>query len=39
VRKQYEAGVVDNVTYLDALTRMNLAQARHQATRYEYEIN
>jgi outer membrane protein TolC len=39
VRKQYEAGAVDNVTYLDALTRVNLAQARHQATRYEYEIN
>jgi len=37
-KKQYEAGVVDNVTYLDALSQKTMAQARYQATRYDYEI-
>jgi outer membrane protein TolC len=39
VRKQFEAGLVDQVTYLDALTRLNQAEARYQATRYTYEIH
>ena len=37
-RKRFEAGVVDNVTYLDALSQRTMAQARYQATRYDYEI-
>jgi outer membrane protein TolC len=39
VRKQFEASLVDQVIYLDALTRLNQAQARYQATRYTYEIH
>lgn len=39
VRKQFEAGLVDQVTFLDALTRLNQAEARYQATRYTYEIH
>jgi outer membrane protein TolC len=39
VKKNYEAGVVDNVTYLDALSQKIEAQARYQATRYDYEVN
>jgi len=38
VKKKYEAGVVDNVTYLDALSQRTMAQARYEATRYDYEI-
>ncbi len=38
VKKSFEAGVVDNVTYLDALSQKTMAQARYQATRYDYEI-
>jgi len=38
VKKKYEAGMIDNVTYLDALSQRTMAQARYQATRYDYEI-
>ncbi len=38
VKKRFEAGVVDNVTYLDALSQRTMAEARYQATRYDYEI-
>jgi len=38
IKKKYEAGVVDNVTYLDALSQRTMALARYQATRYDYEI-
>jgi len=38
VKKKYEAGIVDNVTYLDALSQKTMAQAQLQATRYDYEI-
>ena len=38
VKKKYEAGIVDNVTYLDALSQKTMVQARLQATRYDYEI-
>ncbi len=38
-KKNYEAGIIDNVTYLDALSGLTDAQARYQATRYDYEVN
>jgi len=38
IKKKYEAGVVDNVSYLDALSQKTMASARYQATRYDYEI-
>ena len=38
VKKKYEAGLVENTTYLDALSGLTEAQARYQATRYDYEI-
>jgi outer membrane protein TolC len=38
-KKNYEAGVIDNVTYLDALSGLTEARARYQATRYDYEVN
>jgi hypothetical protein len=31
-------GIVDNVTYLDALTEVTLSQARYKETLYDYEI-
>jgi outer membrane protein TolC len=38
VKKQYEAGLVVNTTYLDALSDLTEAQARYQAARYDYEV-
>jgi len=38
VRKKFEAGLVDDIAYLDALNQMTLARARYKETRYAYEI-
>ena len=38
IRKKYEAGMVDNVTYLDALTQVTLSMARYKETLYDYEV-
>ncbi len=38
IKKKYEVGMVDNVTYLDALTQLTLARARYKETLYDYEI-
>ncbi len=38
IRKKFEAGLVDDITYLDALNKMTLARARYKETHYEYEI-
>jgi len=38
VKEKFEAGIVDNVTYLDALTEVTLSQARYKETLYDYEI-
>ncbi|MEO1938074.1 MAG: TolC family protein [Sulfurimonas sp.] len=38
LRKKFEAGLVDNIAYLDALTQRTLADARYKETLYEYEI-
>jgi outer membrane protein TolC len=38
VKKKFEVGLVDNVTYLDALTEVTLSQARYKETLYDYEI-
>jgi len=38
IRKKYEAGVVDNITYLDALSQKTLAEARYKGAVYDYEI-
>lgn len=39
IRQKYEAGLVDNIAFLDALTQKTLAYARHQETIYDYEIS
>ncbi len=36
--QKFEAGVVDNITYLDALNKMTLARAKDKETAYDYEI-
>ena len=38
IKQKFEAGLVDNVTYLDALTQKIRAVARHKETIYDYEI-
>ena len=38
VRKKFEAGVADNIAYLDALTQMTLAESQYKETLYDYEI-
>jgi len=38
IRQKFEAGIVDNITYLDALTQRTLADARYKETHYEYEV-
>jgi outer membrane protein TolC len=38
IKKKFEVGIVDNVTYLDALTEVTLSQARYKETLYDYEI-
>ncbi len=36
--QKYEAGLVDNIAYLDALNSQTLAKARYKETLYDYEI-
>jgi len=38
ILQKFEAGVVDNITYLDALNNMTLATAKDKETAYDYEI-
>lgn len=38
IRQKFEAGVVDNIAYLDALAQKILAEARYKETIYDYEI-
>jgi outer membrane protein TolC len=38
VTQKYEAGLVDNVTYLDALNAKSAAMSRYKAAIYDYEI-
>jgi outer membrane protein TolC len=37
--KKYEAGLSDNVTYLDALNKKTLSEARYKEALYDYEIS
>jgi len=39
VVKKYEAGLVDNITYLDALNNKTLSEARYKGALYDYEIS
>ncbi len=39
VVKKYEAGLVDNITYLDALNNKTLSDARYKEALYDYEIS
>ena len=38
IRQKFEVGLVDNITYLDALAQKTLSQARYKETLYDYEI-
>lgn len=38
IKKKYETGLVDNITYLDALTQKTLTTAQYKETLYHYEI-
>ncbi len=38
IRQKFEAGLVDNIAFLDALAKKTLAEARYKATVYDYEI-
>lgn len=38
ITKKYENAIVDNVTYLDALTSYTQAKAAHKASLYNLEI-
>lgn len=38
IRKKFEAGIVDNIAFLDALTEKIFSQARYKETIYDYEI-
>jgi outer membrane protein TolC len=38
IRKKFEAGLVDDIAYLDALAQKTLAQARYKETVYDYEV-
>lgn len=38
-KQKFEAGLVDNIAFLDTLARKTLAQARYKETLYNYEIN
>jgi outer membrane protein TolC len=38
IRKKFEAGLVDDIAYLDALAQKTLAQARYEETVYDYEV-
>ena len=37
--QKYEAGLVDNITYLDALNNKTLSDARYKEALYDYEIS
>ena len=39
IRKKYEAGLVDNIAFLDALAQRTLAEARYKETVYGYEVS
>lgn len=39
LKQKYEAGLADNIAYLDALAQKTLAQARYKETLFTYEIN
>jgi outer membrane protein TolC len=38
IRQKFEVGLVDNITFLDALAQRTLAYARYKETIYDYEI-
>ena len=38
VKEKYEAGLEDNIAYLDALTQKTMAMAQYRETVYDYEI-
>ena len=38
VRKKFEAGIVDNIAFLDALAQKTLTEARYKETLYDNEI-
>lgn len=38
VKEKFEAGLVDNVTFLDALSQKTAAIAQYKAARFEYEV-
>ncbi len=38
IRQKFEVGLVDNIAFLDALSKRTLAQARYKETIYDYEI-
>jgi outer membrane protein TolC len=39
IKQKFEAGLVDNIAYLDALSQRTLAQARQKETLYDYEVS
>jgi len=38
IRQKFEVGLVDNISFLDALAQRTLAEARYKETVYDYEI-
>ncbi|SFV52657.1 Probable outer membrane component of multidrug efflux pump [hydrothermal vent metagenome] len=38
LKQKFEAGLVDDIAYLDALTQMTLAKASYKETVYDYEV-
>ena len=38
VKKEYVAGFVDYITYLDALTQKSISEAKYKETLYDYEV-
>jgi outer membrane protein TolC len=38
IRQKFEVGLVDNISFLDALAQRTLAYARYKETIYSYEI-
>ena len=38
IRQKFEVGLVDNITFLDALSQRTLAYARYKETIYDYEV-
>ena len=38
IKKKFEAGLVDDIAYLDALAQRTLAEARYKETAYDYEV-